>query len=149
MHDAARTIWPGHDGQPPRLHPDPGLARQGKMRAAIGLLIALLLLGMHAFPLALIAGLLALTTLLLAVFSPHRAYLRLHTLLARLTALVGQLLTFVVLVPIFFLVITPFGLLFRRGHQGPLRRQLLSADRSYWLPRDPQKDLPERRRRPF
>lgn len=56
---------------------------------------------------------------------------------------VGGLLAWSLLMPFFYLVITPFGLLFRRGARDRLGRGVDPAVPTYWRDRDRQPSLEE------
>ena len=107
---ASAVIW-----RPPAV-PD---ARPIRRRAAVRWLIAfgigaLLFFFEHPW-LAAIAWCVSSLVFALALVSPLRGHAALERGLATLTHGVGRVLSFILLAPLFYLVLTPFGLLRRRG----------------------------------
>jgi hypothetical protein len=87
--------------------------------------------------LALSAAFLAIAWLFPAVLAPlNRAWARFGLLLHRLVSPI-------VLGVMFFLVITPMGLIMRALGKNPLRLRFDPAARSYWLPRQPPGPAPD------
>lgn len=74
--------------------------------------------------------------LLLVLASPVRGHGALQRVLSVLTRIVGTLVTWVLLAPLFYLVITPFGWLRRRGAHDPLHRQFDAKLETYWSRRE-------------
>ena len=74
-------------------------------------------------------------TLLLALISPLGAYAALQRGLEALGRLVGRLMAWLLLAPVFYLFVTPFGLLRRRGARDTLKRRLEPGAASYWRER--------------
>lgn len=58
-----------------------------------------------------------------------------------LTFPIGFVLSHVVLAIVFYLVITPIGLIMRAAGRDPMSRPLDRAARSYWVRREPPADL--------
>jgi len=87
------------------------------------------LLHVMALDLAFKFGLtLSVLTLVTAAVRP----LALDRALAALARGVGVVMTWLLLVPIFFVVLVPFGLLFRRGANDPLHRRFDPRLPSHW-----------------
>ncbi|HMS16905.1 MAG TPA: SxtJ family membrane protein [Planctomycetota bacterium] len=80
-----------------------------------------------------LAGLAALTGLLSAVFP--RANLPLYLTLAVVTFPIGFVMSYVVMALVFYLVVTPIGLLLRIFGRDPLSRRISRQATSYWIPR--------------
>jgi hypothetical protein len=74
-------------------------------------------------------------TLLLALASP-RAYAAVDRAVSAVSHGVGRALTWILLAPVFYLFITPYGLLFRRGARDPMKRRFERSLPSYWKKRE-------------
>ena len=100
-----------------------------------------------------ILGAIALTVgaivLLSAVVSPTGLYAAIERALASLTRVTGLALTWVFMSLVFFLVVTPFGLLFRRGKRDPMRRYYEPDAPSYWSQRALGRSASQMRARQF
>lgn len=125
--------------------------RSAALRAAVGLLIAAALLLWKPW-LAAIAAAVALSTLVLALVSPLGGYARLERVLEHFAHAVGRLFTWLLLPPLYVLLVAPVGLLLRRRLR--LRRRPDPGEESYWRrPESPgrrwQGDGLERYRRQF
>jgi hypothetical protein len=72
-----------------------------------------------------------------ALASPRGLYPWVDRAVGLLVFVVGRGLTLALLIPIYYLVFAPFGLLFRRGERSKLSRKLDPAATSYWIARDP------------
>lgn len=104
----------------------------GARRAGIGLGAAALLHVLGHGRIALIAASLATMILATALVSPNRAYVALTKYLDLFGKSVGRLLTLLTMIPIFYLVFLPFGLLLRRGKSDPMKRFFERESLSYW-----------------
>lgn len=82
-----------------------------------------------------VAGITGLS-FLLAMFSPARGYTALQRALERFGHYLGLILSWLLLVPLFYLFFLPFGLLFRRGSKDPMQRRWSQGSESYWVKRD-------------
>jgi hypothetical protein len=87
----------------------------------------------------------ALVLLLGGLLSPRR----LDLLFAHLAVGLGKLTTLVVLVPIFYGVFLPFGLLMRRGRRDALKRRFDPALTTYWEQAEPRQLSKEAYERQF
>jgi hypothetical protein len=67
-----------------------------------------------------------------ALVSPTGIYAALERGLEALTRATGLALTWVFMSLVFFAIVTPFGLLFRRGARDPMRRFYEPAASTYW-----------------
>jgi hypothetical protein len=79
---------------------------------------------------------LAAAFLLLGLLAPHRAH-RLNVLWMRLALLLSRVTNPVITALLFYLVFTPFALVFRLAGRDALRLRPDPAAASYWIPRDP------------
>jgi hypothetical protein len=109
--------------------------RQGAVHSFIGLVIAAILFVLGQRTLAMIAGSLATLSFLLAMISPAGLYTRLRSGVAQLGVWIGIALSWILLVPLFYLFFLPFGLLLRRGARDSMERNLDSTAMSYWKKR--------------
>ena len=67
----------------------------------------------------------------------------------RLGLLMGRVVNPIVMAILFFVVFTPVGFLLRLLGKDPLRLKPDAAAESYWIPRTPQRPLPESMPRQF
>ena len=132
--EAARAIWDWRgvkDVAAGRKH-----RRRARLRAGVQTLVAaglgalFFLFGSRILPVIIwsIAGLL----LVVALVSPDRLYPRIQNLMDRLGRAFGTILTWILLVPLFYLFFTPFGLLMRPGSRDRLERRLEAGVPTYW-----------------
>jgi hypothetical protein len=70
-----------------------------------------------------------------AWLSPAGAYTRIRRGLEWLGTGIGTMLTWILMVPLFYLFFLPFGLLFRRGHRDPMEREFPTGSASCWRSR--------------
>jgi hypothetical protein len=109
------------------------LARFGFILGGISVLLGLLLLARHRTGLPLL-GLGALL-IIVGFFAPN-ALRYLHALWIGLSLLIGWLVTRLILTIVFFLVVTPIGLLQRLARRSPLEFRFRTEASSYWRPRE-------------
>ncbi len=120
---AARNVWP-----PPVLlkRTQPAWVH-ASIRASFAGAVALVMRLLDRDVMAGVITLIAFATVLLAFFSPS-LYARLQRALDALSRVVGRVLAYAVLTPMYFLVITPMGLL-----RGEARRRFQRSDaKSMW-----------------
>lgn len=79
-----------------------------------------------------VAGIIGLSALL----SPTGLYAGVEKLFVSLAHWTGRGLTWLLMVPLFYLFFLPFGLLFRRGRRDRMRRFYEPEAPSYWEPRE-------------
>ena len=72
--------------------------------------------------------------LISALFSPTGLYAGFDRLFHWTGLAVGRVLTWMLMVPLFYGVFLPFGLLFRRGARDRLRRRMQPDAATYWEP---------------
>jgi predicted membrane metal-binding protein len=87
-------------------------------------------------------AILAVLFLLLALFLPA-VLAPLNTVWTRLGVLLGKIVSPIALGVVFFLVITPLGLLMRLAGKDPLRLKFARTDASYWIRREPPGPKPD------
>jgi hypothetical protein len=109
--------------------------RRGALQSLIGFSIATILFLLGHRILAFIGAGISTLTLLIALTFPRALYARWHDGVARLGSWVGAALSWVLLVPTYYLIFLPFGLLLRRGSRDSMERSLDPDADSYWKPR--------------
>jgi hypothetical protein len=132
--EAALAIWNWRDPQP-HGPPPPPVSRvrvRGSLQAAIVAAIALLLLLLGLRTIALVMLGAATIVLLAALTSPRGIYAVLDGMAQAIGRRIGRALTWLLLVPLFYLFFLPFGLLFRRGRRDRLKRSFDSEAPTYW-----------------
>lgn len=67
-----------------------------------------------------------------ALISPTGLYLAIRRGFGALARLTGRAMTWILMVPIFYLIFLPFGVLFRRGRRDRLKRYFETDAVSYW-----------------
>jgi hypothetical protein len=109
------------------------LARFGFILGGMSILLGLLLLARHrtGLPLLIIGVL-----LIGAGFFAPRALKYLHAVWIGLSLLIGWLMTRLILTIVFFLVVTPIGLLQRLVGRSPVELVFRTGASSYWRPRE-------------
>lgn len=134
--EAAAAIWIGLGSELTEAEP-PGSARlRGALQALGGGAVAGLLFWLWSpvvgSVVATISGVIGLSALL----SPHGLYAAIERGLAALGRLTGSWLSWSLLGLVFYALVTPFGLLFRRGKRDAMRRRYEPDLDSYWEPRE-------------
>jgi hypothetical protein len=121
---------------------------QGSSNRSFGLVFAAVLLVVGVFP-WLFGGILRLWALFasaaflaVALVSPS-VLAPLNRLWTRFGLLLHKIVSPIVLSIMFYLVITPIGLLMRLFGKDPLRLKYDPSAESYWIPRDPPGPAPE------
>ena len=120
------------------LNPEPRVLRQFAWLAPIGLplltAVVLRLFGVFAWShpalwIAAAVGALALTLLLLGIEAPARAVFCVVTLIAMP---IGFVISHVLIAVVYYLVLTPIGLVFRLMGRDVIGKRLDPARQSYW-----------------
>ena len=118
--------------------PAGGLRRSALIQSLVmGLIAAILFYGFHHLLLARIIWALAGLVLVLGLAFPP-AYRPIHAFGQWLGRVVGNGLTYVLLVPFFYLFFTPVALLLRLQGRDPLHRGFRDPQWTYWLARSPK-----------
>jgi hypothetical protein len=97
--------------------------------------LALWLFGARAI--ASVAFALAGSILVCALASPKGLYAGLQRFFDASGRVIGRAMTWIVMVPIFYLFFLPFGKLMRRGQRDRLHRQFDPEAKTYWEPHTP------------
>jgi len=88
---------------------------------------------------AAIAFALSTVVLFCALVSPHGLYALVRRLFDATGRVVGRAMTWIVMVPIFYLFFLPFGKLLRRGRRDRLHRYFDAGAETYWEPHTPMR----------
>jgi len=86
---------------------------------------------------AIVAFTVAGVVLFCALVSPNGLYALLRRLFDATGRVVGRAMTWIVMVPIFYLFFLPFGKLMRRGRRDRLHRYFDAEAETYWEPHAP------------
>ena len=105
---------------------------QGLVAAAVGTLIFFLWHRVASYIVFSIAALVTLSALL----SPGLVYEKIRIGVEKFAGFVGVVVTWIALLPIFYLFFTPFHFLFRRGRRDTMARTLDKECDSYWNVRE-------------
>ena len=132
--EAALAIWNWRDPQPHGPPPAPvsRVRVRGSLQAAIVVAIAagLRWFGFHTGAWLVLGA--AAIVLLAALASPRGLYAVLDGMAQAIGRRIGRALTWLLLVPLFYLFFLPFGLLFRRGRRDRLKRFFDGEAPTYW-----------------
>jgi hypothetical protein len=108
---------------------------RGVIAGAVGLVAGTLLFLFWSRILGIVALSIGGVTALSALVSPNGIHRQLNRAVGLMAFLVGTILTWLILVPVFYLVFFPFGLIARRGSRDPLERRRDPAAKTYWRTR--------------
>jgi len=115
-----------------------GHRRSALIQAVVMSLIAgVLYFGFHHHLFARVIWALAGLILILGLFLPA-AYRPIHAFGRWLGRVVGKALTYILLVPFFFLFFTPVAILLRMQKRDPLHRAYRKSQWTYWIARSPK-----------
>ena len=132
--EAAAIIWNWNrqgDGKP-QAERAASARKRGLLQAVAGGSFGLLILLFWSQTLALVVFTVSSIVLLAALVSPMGLYAAIHRLFQTLGNLTGRALTWILLVPIFYLFFLPFGRLMRRGRRDRMRRWMEPEAETYW-----------------
>ena len=123
--------------------------RQGSLQAIVAAVVAAGVYLVWSPWVAGAVGVVAVLTAALAWLAPDRLYPGLRRGLAAFGRAVSTLVTWLLLVPFFYLVVTPLGLFLRRGRRDPMFRAIDLQAESYWQPRSGEPSTPASYERQF
>ena len=133
--EASAAIWPWPDRAAELRDRAKRARRTAALRAAIAGTAAGVFFAVGRPVIAGIIAALGGLTLSLALTSPLRAYAGLERGIQVISEAVGRGLSWLLLAPVYFLVMTPLGLFTRRGSRDPLSRRFEAERDTYWRPR--------------
>lgn len=111
------------------------LLRQALLQSAVMSLVGLFLVfGLKHEKAGMVVLGLATVVMLLGILIPP-AYARVHAFGQSLGQFVGRILLYLLMVPFFYLFMTPAALLLRIQRRDPLQRDLRDPQWTYWIPR--------------
>lgn len=142
---AARLVWdPARDPQAEQSRRAAAARRSGLIQAAVGLAAAALLLWLVGRIPASIAAAVALVVATLAIASPLGGLAKLERGVGRFAAAVGGAVGWLLMTPVYYLVVTPLGLALRLRGRLRVRRGPDSRVATYWreLPPNPPGPAP-------
>ncbi|MFK7986471.1 MAG: hypothetical protein AB8I08_10595 [Sandaracinaceae bacterium] len=132
--EASGVIWRWQDRSDERAKKAASQRKAGLVRAGVGVVAGAVLFYFDRPVVAGVAGSLAGLTLVLAVASPLGAYAALDRAVAGLGRGVGLVLTWLLLAPAYYLMLTPLAWAVR-ARRDPLRREIDPKRASYWSAR--------------
>jgi hypothetical protein len=143
--EAAAVVWSPHGPRDDRAE----RARRARVVAVVRFVVAAAVGATAMYFDRPVLGAVALgagtLVLVLGLASPLGAFAALDRTLTLAGHAVGVLLTWLLLAPLFYLVLAPFGLFTRRGAKDPMKRRLDPRAETYWKKRD----APNRFDRPY
>lgn len=134
---AARAIWDWRSARSRGGADAAAHRRGGLIRAAVGAGAGALLWRLGHAHLAAVTWSIATVLGSLALASPGRAYAAVDRAVEKLASGVGVVVGWLVLVPVFYVVFVPFGLIARRGAADAMQRRYDPTATSYWRKRPP------------
>jgi hypothetical protein len=136
---ASAVIWRWRDGEAEvASRPSAASVRlRGSLQALLGYAVGVAFYLFWSKTVAAIAFALTTGVLLCALVSPHGLYALVRRLFDATGRVVGQAMTWIVMIPIFYLFFLPFGKLLRRGRNDRLRRYYEREAETYWEPHTP------------
>lgn len=142
---ASASVWTWQqDAAPDNGASARAVRLKGAWRAVVGFVAAGAFLAFgHTIPGGVVATI-AAVTLLAALASPLGAFAAIERGISRFARGLGQVVGWIVLMPVFLLFFVPYGLLFRRGANDPMKRAFDSAASSYFRTRSPGSDPADR-----
>jgi hypothetical protein len=131
---ASAVIWRWR-GDPAAQRPAPGRARlHGALQALAGAAVGAIFFLFWSRKVAAVAFAMSAFVGLSALLSPTGFYPRLRRFFDATGHAVGVVVTWIVMVPIFYLFFFPFGVLMRRGRNDRMRRYYETDAPTYWEP---------------
>jgi hypothetical protein len=134
--EAAAAIWNWREDAQASAPSARSARWRGVLRGALVASVGLLLFAFWSTRVGAVVCIVAGVILFSALVSPTGLYAGVEGLFAALGKWTGQALTWIVMVPLFYLFFLPFGLLLRRGRRDRLKRYFESDAPSYWEPHE-------------
>ncbi len=133
--EAAEVIWRWRE--PPKKNAEPSASKariKGTIQGGVGLGVAAAIYLLWSQTIGTVVFCISTTILLSALASPLGLYRIIEGVFVSLGNHTGRALTWLTLVPLFYLFFLPFGLLFRRGRRDRMKRFFEPDEQSYWEP---------------
>jgi hypothetical protein len=137
--EASAAIWHWRAAEAPAAAPAPRVRLRGSLQASAGAAFGLACWWYGARGVATVAFSLAALVLVSALASPTGLYAALQRFFDASGRVIGRAMSWIVMVPIFYLFFLPFGRLFRRGRHDRLHRAFDEEAESYWEPHAPMR----------
>ena len=136
--DAAEVVWNWRDPRPQQAADTPSNRPRlrGSLQAAAAAAVGSAFWYFGSPILARVILSVAGGLLLAALLAPRTLYAAIERLFLALGRITAQAITWLLLVPVFYLFFAPFGMLLRRGRRDRLRRNLEPDSESYWEPHE-------------
>ncbi len=134
-------IWRWRDGEAAsEARPSAASVRaRGSLQALLGAAVGLAAYLFWSKTVAVVAWVATAVVLFCALVSPHGLYALVGRLFDATGHVVGRAMTWIVMVPIFYLFFLPFGKLLRRGRRDRLQRHFDAEAETYWEPHTPMR----------
>lgn len=136
---AAIWRWRAAEAQAEPAAPAPRVRLRGSLQATAGAAFGLACWWFGARGIATVAFALAGLVLLSALASPTGLYAVLQRFFDASGRVLGRVMSWVVMLPIFYLFFVPFGWLLRRGRRDRLHRSFDAQATTYWEPHTPMR----------
>jgi hypothetical protein len=138
---ASAAIWRWRAAEAPAASgaPAPRVRLRGSLQAAAGAAVGLAFWWFGSTTVAAIAFALAGLVLISALASPAGLYAMLQRFFDASGRVLGRVMSWIVMVPIFYLFFVPFGTLLRRGRRDRLHRTFDAQAATYWEPHTPMR----------
>jgi len=133
---ASAAIWRWRAAEPAGA-PVPRVHLRASLQALAGVAFGALCWALGSRGIATAAFTLAGVILLASLLSPAGLYAAIQRFFDASGRVIGRAMSWVVMVPIFYLFFLPFGILFRRGRRDRLHRRFEKGAPSYWEPHRP------------
>ena len=129
-------IWDWrHADAPAEARPSASRERRvGTLQGLVAAAVGLLLMNYWSRVVGSVVLVVSAVILLSALASPLGLYAGVQRLFLALGNFMGRLLTWIVMPFVFYVLFSPFGLVFRRGRRDRLKRFFEPDDASYWEP---------------
>jgi hypothetical protein len=114
---------------------------KGVIHGLIGSLAGLIIYWYWSKTLAIVVWSITAFTFLAAELSPLGVYSSIEKAIGGLTWLIGSLVTWMLLLPLYYLIFMPTSFLFRRGSRDRLARNFPGKQESYWEKHRPAGDI--------
>jgi hypothetical protein len=143
---ASALIWDWRNTADPPTNTAEDRRMKGVFQGVVGLVVGTALYLLLSEHMGMLVWTVATLIMISALVSPDRAYAAIERFIDWLVQVVGKGVTLLVMVPVFYLVFLPFGLLLRRGRKDTMKRFYEDSADSYWLTRATETTAEDRER---